>query len=174
MRRLPEASRPATWFFLALWFAGGLALVCPPPALAQAAPAGQRGAATLQILNRAPLRIEPLTPADYARGYSESLVVDFKIHDCRTSIAPPMPGACTLEILGILPFDGILLKDIQWATRPAGPWTDLTPVPARVLSVPAGARAFIGRLYLRTRISYASAPARLADARSLVRLRLVY
>ena len=148
--------------------------MCPAPALAQAAHAGHREAAPLQILNRGPLRIEPLTPDDYARGYSEPLVVDFKIHDCRTSVTSPAPGACTLEILGILPFEGLPLKDIQWATRPTGPWTDLTPVPARVLTVPAGPRAFIGRLYLRTRISYASTPARLADARSLVRLRLVY
>jgi hypothetical protein len=144
------------------------------PARAQPVAAHASGATVLQVLNQPPLRFEPLTASDYARGYSRPLSVDVSVLRCRPAPPGPHPEGCSVEILGILPFDGLELDDVQWSTQPGGPWTDLGPDPATVFTVPGGTRQTTARIFLRTRIDPRAAPARPVDASSLIRLRLVH
>jgi hypothetical protein len=151
-----------------------LAVASLAPARAQPGAAHASGATVLQVLNQAPLRFEPLTASDYARGYSRPLSVDVSVLRCRPGPPGPHPEGCSVEIFGILPFDGLDLDDVQWSTQPGGPWTDLGPDPATVFTVPGGIRQATARIFLRTRIDPGSTPARPVDARSLIRLRLVH
>jgi hypothetical protein len=164
-----SAALVARLLALLAWFAALLLVPMHRGIAAQERP----GTTSLRVLSLTPLRIGPLSPAEYDAGYTDAASLEYAVSRCSAAADSPARHECTVAILGVLPLDGRKISDVQWAVSPTGPWTDLTPVPAIVARVRAGEDRSIARLYLRVRISYGGVPARPEEYLGIVRLRLV-
>ncbi len=157
---------PPVWAAL-----GGLALLLSsagaPVLRAQPEGPARQG---LQLRQGATLRMAPLGEAEYAAGYSQPVEIELHVSPCTPNPASPT-GTCILEILGLVPFEGHQIGDLQWSTRLAE-WHDLESTPQRVAELQPRDRPTFVRVYVRTRIDYETTRARPIDARALVRFRL--